>query len=111
MYGDVIYSMVTMTTLPDPPPPPPPRLDMVCTINQEVVCQERISGEKLSPMCHMALNLVAMEIVVTREQLIWTYNIVNERRSVHTALGRGQYTQHWVEVSTHSTHSTTDPNN
>jgi hypothetical protein len=56
------------------------RLDMVCTINQEVVCQERISGEKLSPMCHMALNLVAMEIVVTREQLIWTYNIVNERR-------------------------------
>ena len=58
------------------------RLELVCTLNNEVVCQERISGEKVSPMCHMALNPISMEIVVCREQLIWIYNIVKERRLV-----------------------------
>ena len=56
------------------------RLELVCTVNKAVVCQEKIAGEKVSPMCHMALNPVSMAIMVCREQLIWTYTINDETR-------------------------------
>lgn len=56
------------------------RLELVCTANRSVVCQEKIAGEKVSPVCYMALNPVSMAIMVCREQLIWTYTIVDEAR-------------------------------
>ena len=58
------------------------RLELVCIANKSVVCQEKIAGEKVSPVCYMALNPVSMAIMVCREQLIWIYNIVDETRCV-----------------------------
>ena len=51
------------------------------------MCQEKIAGEKVSPVCYMALNPVSMAIMVCREQLIWIYTIVDETRCVGDKLG------------------------
>ena len=58
------------------------RLELVCVVNKEMVYQEKIPGENLSQMCLMALHPLRGEILISRGDLIWTYKIEDERRSV-----------------------------